>query len=115
MFSGGKARKPGAKILRASTIGWSTPTRRALYEHLADLGRLMAEAVPLSELAADGCDAFAETLKDWQGRLEELGIDEGFHIAIRALQTAWDDPAPRSWPARASRGPRWAMTGWKMS
>jgi hypothetical protein len=51
-------------------------------------------------------DALAETLEEWQGRLEEYGIDEGFHVAIRALQTGWDDPAlaavlagqGRSWP-----------------
>jgi hypothetical protein len=29
----------------------------------------------------------------WQGRLEEHGVDEDFHVAIRALQTGWDDPA----------------------
>ncbi len=77
-----------------------------LYELSADLGRLMAEAALMSKLAADERDALAETLEEWQGRLEEYGIDEGFHVAIRALQTGWDNPAlaevmagkGRSWP-----------------
>ena len=46
----------------------------------------------MSDLSADGRDALAQTLEDWQARLEEYGVDEGFHVAIRALQTAWDDP-----------------------
>ena len=60
----------------------------------------------MSELAADERDALAESLEEWQGRLEEYGVDDGFHVAIRALQTGWDDPAlaavmagnGRSWP-----------------
>jgi uncharacterized Zn finger protein len=64
-----------------------------LYELFADLGRLMAEAALMSELAADERDALAETLEDWQNRLEEYGVDEGFHVAIRALEKGWDDPA----------------------
>ena len=81
-------------------------TVKHMYELFADLGRLIAEATLMSELAADERDALAETLEEWQGRLEEYGIDEGFHVAIRALQTGWDDPAlaavlageGRSWP-----------------
>ena len=77
-----------------------------LYELFADLGRLMAEAALMSELAAKERDALAETLEEWQGRLEEYGVDEGFHVAIRALQRGWDDPGlvavmagkSRSWP-----------------
>ena len=63
-----------------------------LYELFADLGRLMAEAALMSDLSADERDALAQTLEDWQARLEEYGVDEGFHVAIRALQTACDDP-----------------------
>jgi uncharacterized Zn finger protein len=84
----------------------SYDTDEHMYELFADLGRLMAEAALMSELAADKRDDLAETLEEWQGRLEEYGIDEGFHVAIRALQTGWDDPAlaavlagkGRSWP-----------------
>ncbi len=81
-------------------------TDEHMYELFADLGRVIAEAALMSELAADERDALAETLEEWQGRLEEYGIEEGFHVAIRALQTGWDDPAlaavlagqGRSWP-----------------
>jgi len=46
-----------------------------LYELFADLGRLMAEAALMSDLAADERDALAETLEDWQSQLEEYGVD----------------------------------------
>ena len=77
-----------------------------LYELFTDLGRLIAEAALMSDLAADERDTLAETLEEWQSRLEEYGVDEGFHVAIRALQTGWDDDAllavttgeSRSWP-----------------
>ncbi len=32
-------------------------------------------------------------LAEHAGRLENYGVDGGFHVAIRALQTGWDDPA----------------------
>jgi uncharacterized Zn finger protein len=80
-----------------------------LYELFADLGRLMAEAALMSELAADERDALAETLEEWQGRLEEYGIDEGFHVAIRALQTGWDDPALAA--VMAGKGRSWPPSG----
>ncbi len=80
-----------------------------LYELFADLGRLMAEAALMSELAADERDALAETLQEWQGRLEEYGIDEGFHVAIRALQTGWDDPALAA--VMAGKGRSWPPSG----
>src|SRR5262249_13852101 len=53
-----------------------------LYELFTDLGRLMAEAALMSDLSADERDALAQTLEDWQARLEEYGVDEGFHVAI---------------------------------
>jgi uncharacterized Zn finger protein len=64
-----------------------------LYELFADFGRLMAEAALMCDLVADAREALAETLDEWQGRLDEYGVDDGFHVAIRALQTGWDDPA----------------------
>jgi uncharacterized Zn finger protein len=65
----------------------SYDTDEHMYELFADLGRLMAEAALMSELAADERDALAETLEEW-------------------LQTGWDDPGlaavmagqGRSWP-----------------
>ena len=80
-----------------------------LYELFTDLGRLFAEAALMSDLAADERDALAETLEDWQGRLEEYGVDEGFHVAIRALQTGWDDPALAA--VMAGEGKSWPPSG----
>ena len=80
-----------------------------LYELFADLGRLMAEAALMSDLAADERDALAETLEDWQSQLEEYGVDEGFHVAIRALETAWDDPALAA--VMAGKGGTWPPSG----
>jgi hypothetical protein len=78
-----------------------------LYELFADLSCLMAaEAALMSDLSADERDALAETLEEWQSRLEEYGVDAGFHVAIRALERGWDDSAlaavmageGKSWP-----------------
>src|SRR5712691_10678553 len=80
-----------------------------LYELFADLGRLMAEAALTSDLSVDERDALAQTLEDWQGRLEEYGVDEGFHVAIRALQTGWDDPALAA--VMAGRSKTWPPSG----
>jgi uncharacterized Zn finger protein len=80
-----------------------------LYELFADLGRLMAEAALMSDLPADERQALAETLEEWQGRLEEYGVDEGFHVAIRALETGWDDPALAA--VMAGKGKIWPPSG----
>jgi uncharacterized Zn finger protein len=80
-----------------------------LYELFADLGRLMAEAALMSELAADERDALAETLEDWQSRLEDNGVDEGFHVAIGALEAGWDDPALAA--VLAGKSKRWPPSG----
>jgi uncharacterized Zn finger protein len=69
----------------------------------------MAEAALISDLAADECDALAETLEGWQSRLDEYGVDEGFHVTIRALQTGWDDPALAA--VMAGKGRSWPPSG----
>lgn len=63
----------------------------------------------MSELSADQRAALAETLEEWQGRLEEYGVDEGFHVAIRALQTGWDEPGLAA--AMAGKGKIWPPSG----
>jgi uncharacterized Zn finger protein len=80
-----------------------------LYELFADLGRLMAEAALMSDLAADERDALTQTLEDWQSRLEEYGIDEGFHVAIRALEMGWDEPGLGA--VMAGKGRAWPLSG----
>lgn len=101
--------EPIAEAFADDWLDHSYGSDEHLYELFDDLGRLMAEAALMSDLAADGRGALAETLEEWQGRLEEYGVDEGFHVAIRALQTGWDDPALAavmagkggSWPSSA--------------
>jgi hypothetical protein len=67
----------------------------------------MPEAALMSDLAGDERDALGETSEHWQGHLEEYGIDDGLLVAIRALQTGWDDPALAAvMPARVSGGHR---------
>ncbi len=84
--------EPIAEVFVDDWLEHSSSSDEHLYELFHDLGRLMAEAALMSGLAADERDALAETLEEWQSHLEEYGIDEGFHVAIRALQTSWDDP-----------------------
>ncbi|MEL6064100.1 MULTISPECIES: SWIM zinc finger family protein [unclassified Methylobacterium] len=84
-----------------------------LYEHdeetyllFGDLGRMMAEAALMTDLDARERRRLRETLTDWEERLDEMGPN-GFGVAIRALESGWDDPnlqaildgAPGSWPA----------------
>jgi uncharacterized Zn finger protein len=90
-------------------LDYSYGSDEHLYELFADLGRLMAEAALMSDLAADERDAMAETLEDWQARLEEYGVDDGFHVAIRALRTGWDDPALAA--VMAGKGRSWPPSG----
>jgi uncharacterized Zn finger protein len=105
--------EPIAETFVEDWLGHAYESDEHLYELFSDLGRLMAEAALMSDLAADERDALAETLEDWQGRLQEYGIDDGFHIAIRALQTGWDDATlaavmageGKSWPP--SRADAW--------
>ncbi|HLK80547.1 MAG TPA: hypothetical protein VKT99_03495 [Xanthobacteraceae bacterium] len=78
--------EPIAEAFVDDWLNHSCGSDEHLYELFADLGRLMAEAALMSDLDADERDAFAETLEEWQGRLEEYGVDDGFHVAIRALR-----------------------------
>jgi len=80
-----------------------------LYQLFADLSRLMAEAALMSDLAADERDALTATLEGWQSRLEEYGVDEGFHVAIRALQACWDEPGLAA--VLAWKGGSWPASG----
>jgi uncharacterized Zn finger protein len=80
-----------------------------LYELFADLGRLMAEAALMSELSADQRAALAEILEDWQDRLEEYGVEEGFRVAIRALQTGWNAAGLAA--VMAGKGKIWPPSG----
>jgi len=110
---GGNALRILEPIAEAFVDNWlehSLGSDEHLYELFADLGRLMAEAALMSNLSTEQRATLAETLEDWQSRLEEYGVDEGFHIAIRALETGcWDDPALAA--AMAGKGKTWPPSG----
>jgi uncharacterized Zn finger protein len=101
--------EPIAEAFVDDWLEHSVGTDEHLYELFADLGRLMAEAALMSDVAADERDALAETVEDWQDRLEEYGVDEGFHVAIRALEAGWDDPALAA--VMAGKGKTWPPSG----
>jgi uncharacterized Zn finger protein len=109
---GGNALRILEPIAEAFVDDWlehSFGSDEHLYELFADLGRLMAEAALMSDLSTDQRAALAERLEKWQGRLEEYGVDEGFHVAIRALETGWDDPALAA--VMAGKGTSWPPSG----
>jgi uncharacterized Zn finger protein len=63
-----------------------------MYQLFDDLGRLVAEAALMDDLAADDRAAFKDAAEDWQSRLSEYGIEHAFDVAIGALERGWDDP-----------------------
>ena len=77
-----------------------------MYLLFDDLARLIAEAALIGDLAPEERDALAETIENWHERLSDYGAGDEFPIAIRALETGWDDPLllkvlegkARTWP-----------------
>lgn len=77
-----------------------------MYLLFDDFARMIAEAALMSDLEADERDALRDRVEDWHERLAEYGVDDAFPLAIRALETRWDDPAladvltgkARKWP-----------------
>jgi uncharacterized Zn finger protein len=58
----------------------------------ADLGPLFAEAILSANLSSEERREWANTLTNWQGAIEEYGIDDGFDVAIGATTQGWDWP-----------------------
>lgn len=113
------------RILEAVAEPLVEDWRDDLYEHdeetyllFGDLGRMMAEAALMTDLDARERRRLRETLTDWEERLDDMGPD-GFGVAIRALETGWDDPslqavldgAPGPWPAEEADLEDLALTG----
>ena len=81
-------------------------------EHLQglfyDLGRMIAEAALMSDLAADERDDLAEQVQRWHRQLSNYGLDDCLAVAVRALETGWEEPelkavlagVARHWPPR---------------
>lgn len=86
-------------------IDYSSGSDEHMYELFNDLGRMMAEAALMSDLNADERDAYATTVADWQDRLADYGVEESFCVALRALETGWDDPALQT--VLAGEGATW--------
>lgn len=80
-----------------------------MYPLFDDLGRLMAEAVLMSEPAPENRDDLAGTLREWQQRLDDYGIDNGFHVAIRALEEGWNEAGLPA--VLAGDGKTWPLSG----
>jgi uncharacterized Zn finger protein len=74
-------------------LAYASDTDENLYPLFADLGRMIAEAVLMSDLTPQERDDLAATVAAWQDDLADYGLDEGFGVAIQALETGWDDPA----------------------
>ncbi|MFQ5578466.1 MAG: SWIM zinc finger domain-containing protein [Anaerolineae bacterium] len=57
-----------------------------------ELGNLFAEAILSTDLSAEERRQWAATLTNWQGDIEEYGVEEGFDVAIAAAKLGWDYP-----------------------
>lgn len=73
-------------------LAYASDTDEHLYALFPDLGRMLAEAVLMSDLTPEERDDLATTIGTWQDDLADYGLDEGFGVAAQALATGWDDP-----------------------
>lgn len=80
-----------------------------MYLLFEDLGRMMAEAALMSGLAPEERDDIAESVRHLQSRLDDYGVDEGFHVAVRALENGWDEPGLEA--VMAGEGKTWPLSG----
>jgi uncharacterized Zn finger protein len=80
-----------------------------MYLLFADLGGMMAEAVLMSDLAPEDRDDLATTLHAFQEQLDNYGVDDGFNVAIRALEVGWDEAGLRE--VMAGEGKVWPLAG----
>ncbi len=60
---------------------------------LDEMGDLFAEALLSADLSPAERRAWADRLTDWQEDIEEYGIDQGFNVAIAAVELGWDHPS----------------------
>ncbi|WP_046863644.1 SWIM zinc finger family protein [Microvirga massiliensis] len=74
-------------------IEFASGSDEHMYELFVDLGRMMAEAVLMSDLKAAERDALVDTVSGWQDQLSDYGAEEGFGLTLRALETGWNEPA----------------------
>jgi uncharacterized Zn finger protein len=90
-------------------IEYASGSDEHMYALFADLGRMMAEAALMSDLAAKERNRLAAAFAKWDGRLADYGVDEGFGVAIRALETGWDQAALQA--VLAGKAETWPPSG----
>lgn len=81
-----------------------------LHEFFPPLGRMIAEAVLVSDLSPDERDDLMVRVDVWQGMLDEHGLDDYLQAALDALEEGWDEirlaevlaGKGRSWPISAN-------------
>lgn len=105
---GGDALKILVPLMEALVPAWSEQADfdETLHEFFAPLGQLIAEAVLMSDLAAEECDDLMVRLDVWQGMLNDYGLDDYLQVAVDALDQGWDEIGlddalagrSRSWP-----------------
>lgn len=61
-----------------------------LGEFFSDLGLLFTEAILSVDLSRQERNEWADKLTNWQRKVEDYGIDEGFDVAIAAAEQGWD-------------------------
>lgn len=99
-------------VAGAFVDGWledayaSDETMHLLYD---EIGRIMAEAVLLSDLGADERDGLAVEVEGWHQRLFDYGVDDSFTVTILALETGWGQPELQA--VLAGKAHRWQSPG----
>jgi uncharacterized Zn finger protein len=74
-------------------LEYASDSDEEMYHLFTDLGRMIAEAALMSDLTPEERDGLATTVADWQDQITDFGLDESFGVAMRALETGWDEPA----------------------
>jgi uncharacterized Zn finger protein len=84
-------------------LDYASGSDEELYVLFADLGRILAEAVLMSDLTREERDDLATTVIDWQDQLADFGLDESFNVAVSALESGWDATGASGHSCRESR------------
>lgn len=103
-------------IAETFVTGWLADahgTDEDMYLLFDDIARLIAEAALMGDISADERDDLAKQVEDWHDRLAEYGVEDSFPVAIRALESGWEQQGlqavlsgnARSWPPRGRGDP----------
>ena len=105
---GGDALKILVPLMEALVPAWREQADfdETLHEFFSPLGQLIAEAVLMCDLLPEERDDLMVRLDDWQGMLDDYGLDAHLQGAVDALDQGWDEIGlddalagrSRSWP-----------------